>query len=58
MAAYPQLACDVKLGGGTFEDAPAVVDGNLISARAWPDNGPWMGAFVKSLKEDHKVAGE
>ena len=50
MAAYPQLACDVTQAGGTFEDGPAVVDGNLISARAWPDNGPWMGAFVEAVK--------
>ena len=51
MAAYPQLACDVELAGGTFQDRPAAVDGNLVSARAWPDNGPWMGEFIRMAKE-------
>jgi len=50
MAAYPQLACDVEQAGGKFRDEQVVVDGNLISARAWPDNGPWMGEFVKAVK--------
>jgi len=50
MAAYPQLACDVEKTGGKFKDQTVVVDGNLISARAWPDNGPWIGEFVKAVK--------
>ena len=27
-----------------------VVDGNLITVRGWPDNGPWMREFVRVLK--------
>lgn len=49
LSAYPELAIDVQTAGGVFEDGGAVVDGNLVSARAWPDNGTWMGAFIKVL---------
>ena len=49
-SAYPELAIDVELAGATFEGGGAVVDGNLVSARAWPDNGTWMGAFITALE--------
>lgn len=49
-SAYPQLAVDIAMGGGTFEDGAAVVDRNLVSGRAWPDNGPWMASFVELLR--------
>lgn len=48
---YPELAIDVTLAGGTFENGGDVVDGNLVSARAWPDNGTWMRAFLALLEE-------
>lgn len=48
-AAYPELAVDVETAGGAFENGGAVVDGNLVSARAWPDNGTWMKAFLSVL---------
>ena len=35
-AAYPALEPDVKAAGGTFVDAEAVIDGAMVSARAWP----------------------
>ncbi|MCL5989198.1 MAG: DJ-1/PfpI family protein, partial [Candidatus Thermoplasmatota archaeon] len=50
-AAYPALAPDVAAAGATFKDAAAVVDGNLVSARAWPDHPQWMRAFIKLLRE-------
>jgi protease I len=50
MACYPQLACDVRAGGGTFADAEVVVDRNLISARAWPDNPAWMREFIRAVR--------
>lgn len=49
-SAYPELAVDVTTAGGVFEDGGAVVDGNLVSARAWPDNGTWMKAFLEVLQ--------
>ncbi|WP_200872917.1 hypothetical protein [Microbacterium sp. CH12i] len=36
--------------GGVFENGGAVVDGNLVTARAWPDNGTWMKAFLEVLQ--------
>ena len=50
-AAYPALAPDVTIAGGTFVDAAVVVDGNLISSRAWPDHPQWMREFIKLLDE-------
>lgn len=52
-AAYPALEPDVKAAGGVFKDAPVVVDGNLVSARAWPDHPEWMREFIRILREKH-----
>lgn len=49
-SAYPALAVDVTTVGGVFEDGGGVVDGNLVTARAWPDNGTWMKAFLEVLE--------
>lgn len=49
-SAYPALAVDVELGGGIFEDGAGVVDGNLVSGRAWPDHPEWMRAFMTLLE--------
>lgn len=49
-SAYPELAIDVELGGGVFENGGGVVDGNLVTGRAWPDNGTWMKAFLEVLE--------
>ena len=50
-AAYPALAPDVAAAGATFEDAAGVVDGRMVSARAWPDHPEWMAAFIGLLRE-------
>jgi protease I len=50
-AAYPALEPDVAAAGGTFVDGDAVVDGQLVSARAWPDHPGWMREFVRLLRE-------
>ena len=52
-AAYPALAPDVKAAGAEFVDSGAVVDGQMVSARAWPDHPTWMRAFIRLLK--HKA---
>lgn len=49
-SAYPELAIDVTTAGGVFENGGGVVDGNLVTARAWPDNGTWMKAFLEVLE--------
>ena len=50
-SAYPALQIDVELAGGTFENGAAVVDGNLVSGRAWPDHPEWMREFMKLLDD-------
>lgn len=52
-AAYPALRPDVEAVGGEFVDGDAVVDGQLVTGRAWPDHPGWMRAFIERL---HKVA--
>ncbi len=55
MSAYPALKPDVISAGGTFkatmnfDEAEAVVDGNLVTARAWPDHPAMMREFLKLL---------
>ncbi|HEY4281079.1 MAG TPA: DJ-1/PfpI family protein [Conexibacter sp.] len=50
-AAYPALAPDVRAAGGEFVDGEAVVDGAMVSGRAWPDHPAWMRAFMAMLEE-------
>ncbi|MBP0453184.1 DJ-1/PfpI family protein [Kitasatospora sp. RG8] len=49
-AAYPALAPDVAAAGAEFVDGEAVVDGVVVSARAWPDHPAWLRAFVEVLR--------
>jgi protease I len=57
-AAYPELEHDVGVAGGEFVDAGGVVDGVMVSARAWPDHPEWMREFIKVLREHAPVEGE
>ena len=50
-AAYPALEPDVQAAGAEFVDGAGVVDGVLVSARAWPDHPEWMREFVRILRE-------
>lgn len=54
-AAYPALEPDVTAAGASFVDGDAVVDGVVVSARAWPDHPAWMRAFVEVLREKAPV---
>lgn len=49
MTAYPALLADVETAGGKFVDKPVVVDGNLVSSRAWPDHPDFMREFLRLL---------
>ena len=49
-AAYPALEPDVRAAGAEFVDAEAVVDGVMVSARAWPDHPAWMREFLRVLR--------
>ncbi|MEW1549454.1 DJ-1/PfpI family protein [Streptomyces tsukubensis] len=50
VTAYPALEPDVQAAGGSFQDTEAVVDGTLVSSRAWPDHPAWMREFLKLLR--------
>jgi protease I len=56
-AAYPALEPDVKAAGAEFVDGGGVVDGMMVSARAWPDHPTWMREFVRILRR-RAPAGE
>ncbi|MFH7025350.1 MAG: DJ-1/PfpI family protein [Heteroscytonema crispum UTEX LB 1556] len=50
--AYPACGPDVRLAGGTYVDIPAdeaMVDGNLVTAPAWPAHPRWLAEFLKVL---------
>lgn len=44
-----KCALDARQGGATYVDEPTVVDGNLVTARTWHDNTPFLKAFVRML---------
>jgi protease I len=50
MTCYPELEPDLRAAGAGFVNRDVVVDGNLVTVRGWPDNGPWMREFVKVVK--------
>jgi protease I len=50
-AAYPALEPDVKAAGAEFVDGAGVVDGVMVSARAWPDHPSWMREFMRVLRQ-------
>ncbi|MEJ2164796.1 MAG: DJ-1/PfpI family protein [Desulfobacterales bacterium] len=51
-SAYPAVGPDVKIAGGEYMDIPvdqAYVDGNLVTAPAWPAHPAWLANFLKVL---------
>ncbi len=54
-AAYPALEPDVRAAGAEFVDGEAVVDGVMVSARAWPDHPAWMREFMRLLRQHAPV---
>ena len=54
-AAYPALEPDIKAAGAQFVNSDAVIDGMMVSARAWPDHPAWMREFVRVLKQNAPV---
>jgi protease I len=50
--AYPACAPEVKLAGGEFVETAVdevVIDGNLVTAPAWPAHPKWISAFMRVL---------
>ena len=50
-AAYPALEPDLSAAGAEFVNSDAVIDGVMVSARAWPDHPAWMREFVRLLRK-------
>jgi len=44
-----KCAMDAEQGGAKYVDKPVVVDGNIVSARTWHDNTPFMKTYMKML---------
>jgi protease I len=50
--AYPAVGPEVTLAGGQFVPIPvdqALVDGNLVTAPAWPAHPAWLARFLEVL---------
>lgn len=51
-SAYPACGPEVTLAGGEYVDIPvdqAHVDGNLVTAPAWPAHPAWLAKFLELL---------
>ncbi len=52
VSAYPAVGPEVRLAGGEYVEVPidrAVVDGNLVTAPAWPAHPQWLAKFLEVL---------
>ncbi len=50
--AYPACSPDVRVAGGIYVQIAvdeAIVDGNLVTAPAWPAHSRWLAEFLKVL---------
>jgi deglycase len=51
-SAYPACGPEVTSAGGEFQNIAvdqAYVDGNLVTAPAWPAHSPWLARFLEVL---------
>jgi protease I len=51
-SAYPACSTEVKLAGAEYADIPvneAIIDGNLVTAPAWPAHPRWLADFLQIL---------
>ncbi|MFB7631113.1 DJ-1/PfpI family protein [Streptomyces sp. NPDC056149] len=55
--AFPGVAPEVTLGGGTFLDDAPVVDGNLVSVRDWSENALLLREFIRLLRRGSTDTG-
>ncbi|ODM27782.1 protease [Clostridium sp. Bc-iso-3] len=57
-AAYPAVAPDIEAVGGKYislDMDKAHVDGNLVTAPAWPAHPEWLAKFLKVLGAEIKI---
>jgi protease I len=55
VSCYPAVSPEVAAAGGTYVDLAmdkACVEGNLVTAPAWPAHPAWLAAFGKVLDAD------
>jgi protease I len=53
VSAYPACGPEVKVAGGEYVEIPmtdAIVDGNLVTAPAWPAHPAWLSKFNEVLE--------
>lgn len=50
MTAYHLIRSEIISAGANYVDQEVVVDGQLVTSRAWPDHPGFMREFVKLLK--------
>ncbi len=49
MSCYPAVGPDINVAGGEYQDIPvtdAYVDGNYVTAPAWPAHPAWLNKFL------------
>jgi protease I len=54
VSCYPACSPEVELAGGTYapvEITAAVVDGNLVTAPAWPAHPEWLAKFLPVVEK-------
>ncbi|MEC9095943.1 MAG: DJ-1/PfpI family protein [Planctomycetota bacterium] len=56
VSCYPAVSPEVILGGGTYIETAATfdnahVDGNLVTAPAWPAHPAWIASLLKVLEQ-------
>jgi protease I len=52
VSAYPACAPDIEVAGGTYvsiDMTAAIVDGELVTAPAWPAHPEWLAKFLEVL---------
>jgi deglycase len=52
VSAYPAVGPDINRAGGQYVEIAmdqAIVDGNLVTAPAWPAHPAWIGKFLEVL---------
>ncbi len=52
VTAYPAVGPEVNAAGGEYVEVPvhkAVVDGNIVSAPAWPAHPEWLAKFLEVM---------
>jgi protease I len=57
MTTVAKCRFDLEACGGTYVDAPSVIDGNLVSGRTYHDNGKYLGPWIKMLIKARDAEG-